>query len=393
MTLAITRRIHQAGAGDGSCAGPVTGAAAQLSVEVPGPDEWDSYAARCEGVSQEQLWAFSAGRWPNAAFEPLVFRDQGEDIGGALMMVLNLPLGVGQVVMCKNGPVLRCETDAAAPERHARMLRAIVQEYGNDRRMMVSVSTRAQPAPENHAISDLLSLGFRPRAGFTFPNRYFVDLQMDDGAQLASFDQKWRYNLRKALASGLTFEQGCGDQLSEFDALYRAMSSRKRFPDYSAYTSLQDFIKQSPAAARPELFFVRHDGVVVAGAVIFAAGNTAVYLYGATNEAALPLRAGYLMHWEIIRWLKRNTSARWYDLGGTDGFQGLHQFKKGMVGGAGFIVPTPPVMTYASSARARAAGGLAYAAHNSVQRLRHGFANWQRGLARPDQDNGGPSRP
>ena len=39
---------------------------------------------------------------------------------------------------------------------------------------------------------------------------------------------------------------------------------------------------------------------------------------------------------------------RWYDLGGTDGFQGLHQFKKGMVGDAGVITPVPPVANYAA---------------------------------------------
>ena len=54
---------------------------------------------------------------------------------------------------------------------------------------------------------------------------------------------------------------------------------------------------------------------------VFKAGDTAVYLFGATNDAALPLRAGYFMHWRIIGWLRESTNARWYDLGGTDGQQ------------------------------------------------------------------------
>ena len=63
---------------------------------------------------------------------------------------------------------------------------------------------------------------------------------------------------------------------------------------------------------------------------------------------ALPLRAGYFLHWNIIRWLRDNTEAKWYDLGGTDGFHGLHQFKKGMVGDAGVINPVPPVANFAA---------------------------------------------
>lgn len=137
---------------------------------------------------------------------------------------------------------------------------------------------------------------------------------------------------------------------------------------------------------RPEMFFVRKDGEAVGGALIFRGGKTAVYLYGATNAKALPLRAGYLMHWHVIRWLRDNTTADWYDLGGTDGFQGLHQFKKGMVGNAGVVTPVAPIMNYASSAKAQLVGNAAYAARDGLQHIRH-FVNWVRhDMARPNQE-------
>ena len=60
---------------------------------------------------------------------------------------------------------------------------------------------------------------------------------------------------------------------------------------------------------RPELFLVSEGGEVIAGAIIFKAGDRAVYLYGATQDRALPLRAGYFLHWHIIGWLKANTRA------------------------------------------------------------------------------------
>jgi lipid II:glycine glycyltransferase (peptidoglycan interpeptide bridge formation enzyme) len=84
--------------------------------------------------------------------------------------------------------------------------------------------------------------------------------------------------------------------------------------------------------ARPELFFVRKDGEIVAGAIVFKGGDRAVYLYGATLDKALPLRAGYFLHWHIARWLRDNTQAEWYDLGRDRRLSGLHQFKKGLVG-------------------------------------------------------------
>jgi hypothetical protein len=122
---------------------------------------------------------------------------------------------------------------------------------------------------------------------------------------------------------------------------------------------------------------VRHAGDVVAGALIFKAGDRAVYLYGATNDQALPLRAGYFLHWHVIRWLRDNTSATWYDLGGTDGFQGLHQFKKGMVGDRGVIVPVPPVANYAGRALPMLIGSTAFAARDALHAVRRTIAGWR----------------
>lgn len=113
-------------------------------------------------------------------------------------------------------------------------------------------------------------------------------------------------------------------------------------------------------------FFVRHGADTVAGAAILTAGQTATYLYGATTDCALPLRAGYFLHWNIVRWLKRHTRARWYDLGGCDGFHGLHQFKKGLVGNAGVIAPMPPWANYASGRLPLFIGRTAFAARDAL---------------------------
>jgi hypothetical protein len=163
------------------------------------------------------------------------------------------------------------------------------------------------------------------------------------------------------------------------------MLDRKKFADHSAYATLAGLMAMANDALRPELFFVRHDGEVIAGAVIFKAGDRAVYLYGATNDRALPLRAGYFMHWHIIRWLRDNTRARWYDLGGTDGFLGLHQFKKGMVGTRGVIQPVPPVANYAAHAWPRFVGNAAFAARDTLQKLRRDIDRLRADRAKPDQ--------
>src|SRR5262249_15452699 len=118
--------------------------------------------------------------------------------------------------------------------------------------------------------------------------------------------------------------------------------------------------------------------------LIFAAGDTAIYLYGATSDEALPLRAGYFMHWQIVCWLKAQTRARWYDLGGSDGFHGLHQFKKGMVGKAGAIVPLPPMLHFATRRLPLILGTSAFALRDALLNLRHRLTVRSSDLAKPD---------
>jgi lipid II:glycine glycyltransferase (peptidoglycan interpeptide bridge formation enzyme) len=52
---------------------------------------------------------------------------------------------------------------------------------------------------------------------------------------------------------------------------------------------------------------------------------------GATNELGLELRASYLLHWEMIKWMKSMNCVR-YDLGGINKVRnpGGFQFKSGI---------------------------------------------------------------
>ena len=362
-------------------------AAGRLAVrtEIVSPELWDRTIAQFDEVCQEQLHAFAKARWPGVSHEPVLFWSGGELIGGSLMMIQPLPLRVGALAVAKWGPML-ARTDH--PERldlYAGMIDALVADYAQKRRLMLSVLPRAALSPFNADYDHLIHRGFSRGSELGFPNRYIVNLRLSDDEQRASFEQKWRYHLKKSEKAGLSFEHAPASRFPEFAALYEKMLDRKKFADHSAYDTLSSLMEIGNDTLRPELFFVRHLGEIIAGAIIFKAGDRAVYLYGATNDRALPLRAGYFMHWHIIRWLRDNTRARWYDLGGTDGFHGLHQFKKGMVGDKGVIQPVPPVANYAAHAWPRFAGSAAFFARDSLHRLRAALDRLRADRAKPDQ--------
>jgi lipid II:glycine glycyltransferase (peptidoglycan interpeptide bridge formation enzyme) len=346
--------------------------------------EWDTVISGFDGVCQEQLFAFATIRWPGVTPEPRLFERHGRVVGGALVMVQRLPLGLSQIAIIKWGPMLADRHTPDASALYAGMIEALVSEYAVERGMMLSVLPHAAMGERNEEYLCLRTRGFKRGAVLRFPDRYLVNLRLSDEAQRKSFGQTWRRQLGKSEKSDLTFEHAGPERLEEFKTLYAAMSDRKQFPDYSAFDTL-DALMTLDEPLRPELFFVRHAGEVVYGALIFKAGDRAVYLYGASNDSALPLRAGYFMHWHIIRWLRDHTRATWYDLGGTDGFQGLHQFKKGMVGEMGLIRPVPPVANFAVRPLAYALGAGAFAAREAYNELRRRIEKVRPGRAQPDQ--------
>ena len=357
----------------------------RLEMRLVGGEEWDRTLATFDEACQEQMHAFAAARWPSALQEPRVFQVDGEVVGGSLMMVQPLPLGVGNIAVSKWGPMLKHASRPDAAKIHAAMVDALITEYAEQRGQMLSVLPQASITPDNHSYKSLLARGFRRGSELLYPSRYLVNLRLDDEAQRASFHQKWRYHLGKANKAELSFEHSGPGQMTEFERLYASMTDRKQFTDHSAYETVPALMAHPVPELRPELFFVREGEEIVAGALIFTCGDRAVYLYGATNNRALPLRAGYFLHWHIIRWLRDNTRASWYDLGGTDGNQGLHQFKKGMVGSAGLIRPVPPVANYASRPLAYVLGTAAFAGRDTLNSLRRTIDGWIDPRRRPTQ--------
>ncbi|GLQ54617.1 lipid II:glycine glycyltransferase FemX [Devosia nitrariae] len=356
-----------------------------LTVEIASGSAWDAAVADFDEVCQEQLHAFSATRWPGTVQEPVLFRQGGELVGGALMMIQPLPLRLGAIAVSKWGPMLKDAGRADAEAIHAGMIELLIADYARARGMMLSVLPRAALEADNRRHRYLVERGFRRGSELLYPSRYIVNLRLDDAGLRKSFAQKWRYHLNKSEKEGLAFEHADVARMDEFHALYSAMTDRKQFSDHSAYDTVDTLMTMKPPNLRPELFFVRHESGIVAGAIIFTAGDRAVYLYGATSDRALPLRAGYFLHWHVIRWLRDNTRANWYDLGGTDGYQGLHQFKKGMVGEAGVIRPVPPVANYADNPMALLVGEGAFAARDAYHQVQRTIHAWRNPKARPDQ--------
>ncbi len=222
-----------------------------LERKIVSGDFWDHTISGFEGVAQEQLHVFAKSRWPSVNCEPNLFSDNGEVVGGALVMVQPLPLGLGAIAVVKWGPMLRDNQRADAPEIYARMIETLIEEYSDNRAMMLSVLPKATPSPQNMALEHLTLRGFSGGSKLLFPNRYIVNLRLSDEDQRKSFAQKWRYHLNKSQKQGLEFEHVQGAEISKFFELYEAMSDRKKFADHSAFDTINDLMAVSQDVLRP----------------------------------------------------------------------------------------------------------------------------------------------
>jgi lipid II:glycine glycyltransferase (peptidoglycan interpeptide bridge formation enzyme) len=219
------------------------------------------------------------------------------------------------------------------------MISALVSEYCVRRGHCLTVLPRPNPhhlAPEAEVLREF---GFVPRRPMDDPTRYLVNLAVAPADQMRSLDQKWRYNLRQALRAGIECRASNNpDDFAAFAALNASTQSRKGFRESETVRLMPALAGELPPSMRPWVVTAAHDGVPVAGAVVAALGDTAYYVFGASSEAGLPLKAGYALQWWIVSWLA-GRGVRWYDLGGEAHEPGLRQFKKGLTGKAGAIVP------------------------------------------------------
>ena len=95
------------------------------------------------------------------------------------------------------------------------------------------------------------------------------------------------------------------------------MRKRKAFETTVMSTNSAACRMTLPESQRMRVLICQDKGVPVAGLVVSAMGDSAIYLLGATSDAGLNAKGAYLLHWTMICWLKEH-GIKSYDLGGID---------------------------------------------------------------------------
>ena len=357
-------------------------AASNVELRIVQPAEWDTVAAEFADIIPEQTGMFNAGHWGADKIECLTFHRNGQLVGGGAIIVRSVPFTSTGVAVLKWGPVWRKPGAAFNIGLYKSVIAELTAEYCDRRGLHLTIMPPSVPEYDERMCRALVELGFKQGTSLAAPERYIVNTHQDAETLMASFDQKWRYNLRKAHKNDFEIGFAEGEEgLAAFMDLYGKMIARKGFLDSSAIDSLEEFVRNSPAETKPSIVLVSHEGSVTAGGVFFTAGEMASYMFGATDDRALRLKAGYALHWWVSEHLCNQDHVRWYDLGGNDLDAGLHQFKKGMVGKSGRILEAPARYHYASRPAAKLFGEAVFRlrdAKAATDRTMHKLKQWLR---------------
>lgn len=322
-----------------------------LDVEAVDAAAWDGLAAQFRDVIHEQTECFNGARWRQEQLRRLVFSLNGAVVGAVIARIITIPLTGTALAVVRWGPLWRKFGEPDQPAILGRIYAAMVEQLAKREGHFLVVFPRSDPEVSAVEMNQLAQTGFVAGQPTEAPERYFVNVDLSEEEVRKSLGQKWRYNLKKAEKNSLTttFVEGEAG-LGQFLDLYRDMLDRKQFLDLSPVDTLDSLMTAEDPALRPKIFIVSENDTPVAGAVIDCSGERAVYLYGATNDRALPLKAGYVLHWEVAKHLAEQSQIKWYDLGGgASGDCSLHQFKRGFVGKTGVISDVPPIHFYAGS--------------------------------------------
>ena len=158
---------------------------------------------------------------------------------------------------------------------------------------------------------------------------------------LAGMNQLWRRNIKKAIKQGVEVSLGGRDDLRLFHDVYVETAARDHFtPRPLAYFERMYDALCAEDPDRMKIYLARHEGDLVAAAMMVQVGNHAWYAYGASTTAKREVRGSNAIQWQMMRDALA-AGATVYDMRGitdtldpSDSHVGLIQFKVGTGGEA-----------------------------------------------------------
>lgn len=310
-----------------------------FNVITPTPSQWDVFLNTLPNAHllQTSGWAGLKRSYGWDAARVGLTDMQGNLVAGAQLLFRRLPFRLGTMAYLPFGPVIT-HHDQRSDLWGA--IHTIAKEHRAAFLKWEPGILRAGEAPPNYA-----HMQFRPSPQTVQPPRTILIDLADDETMLARMNQGTRRKIRQSQKGEVHYYEGSRADVETFTRMMHTTGERNDFGVHEpAYYSLAyDLFVPEHAA----LFLAEHEGDPLAGIMVFAKGDTAWYLYGASSNIKRNLMAAYGVQWRAIQWA-RARGCTLYDLWGIpdedeaaleaqfesreDGLWGVYGFKRGWGG-------------------------------------------------------------
>ena len=300
----------------------------------------DEYEAFVQGhpkghFAQSVLWAKQKPAWD---WKAIVCRNEAGKIKGSIaFLIRKMPVVRKKIMYACRGPV--CDLDDRATFGE---LMAAARTLAKEEKAYVIKIDPDVPSSNTEFAKLLTDFGFRTRdTGKNFEAiqpKYVFRLYLNGRSEeelMASFHQKWRYNIRLAVKKGVEVRLCGKEMVPDFARIMVETGVRDNFatrpPEY--FAAMLDNLGD-----KCRLYMAFHEGQPIAGTLAIHYGDKVWYLYGASSNEHRNLMPNYLLQWNMIQWAVE-TGSRVYDFRGVSGdlsednpHYGLYRFKKGFGG-------------------------------------------------------------
>ncbi len=285
--------------------------------------------------SQSALWAKQKPAW---SWRAIISRDESGKIRGSIaFLIRKMPIVRKTIMYACRGPVCDLEDKETFFE-----LIAAAKELAKEVKAYVIKIDPDVPSSDTAFRSILEEAGFRTKDGGknfeAIQPKYVFRLYLNGRNEeevMASFHQKWRYNIRLAVKKGVEVRICGKEMVPEFARIMLETGVRDGFvtrpPEY--FEAMLDNLGE-----HARLYMAFHEGQAIAGTLAIHFGDKVWYLYGASSNEHRNLMPNYLLQWNMIQWAIEN-NCRVYDFRGVSGdisednpLYGLYKFKKGFNG-------------------------------------------------------------
>lgn len=285
--------------------------------------------------AQSSLWAKQKPAW---RWKALVCRGENSRIKGSIaFLIRKMPIIHKNMLYACRGPV--CDLDDR--ETFAELMQAAKELARSEKAYVIKIDPDV-PSSDTAFEKMLTDNGFRSRhTGKNFEAiqpRYVFRLYLNgrnEEEMLASFHQKWRYNIRLAVKKGVEVRICGKEMVPDFTRIMVETGVRDNFATRPAeyFAAMLDNLGE-----HARLYMAFHEGKPIAGTLAINYGDKVWYLYGASSNEHRNLMPNYLLQWNMICWAIESGS-RVYDFRGVSGdvsednpHYGLYRFKQGFRG-------------------------------------------------------------